>query len=170
MPPSVSRQTPRQKDLASSKTQQKRLREELRQEVCVAPAYPGKPEQYRYVAQHCVKIGAPGSTAGTAAATARPKASISPADTKKEIRLLQKAIEGYGKDHMDLSIEATNTLLMTDVFAKMLELKTRKKYPDPVKRYDVIIDKITELAEGESFAVPRFTVFNLVAHALARLS
>ncbi len=171
MPPTksvtVSRQTPRQKDLASSKTQQKRLREELRQEVCVAPAYPGKPEQYRYVAQHCVKIGVPGSSAGTAATTARPKASISPADTKKEIRLLQKAIEGYGKDYDDFQIDGTNITAMLVVFDMMLLTNTRKRFPDPVKRYDYCVERIQKISpEHEQVSVPRFTVFRMVMIAL----
>ncbi len=156
----ASPQTPRQRELEATQARAQRVREELRREVCVAPKYPGKPEEYKYVPQHCVKKGQ-----GSAV---RVTGGIPLADTRREIRLLQKAIDAYGKHHRDADIEGTNIDLMMGVFARMLDSKDRKNHPDPIERYSALVDKITKELHHDSIVVPRYTVLTLTMNALRK--
>lgn len=143
--------------LARAKRSNKDLREALKQRVCVAPEYPGKPEDYSYVPHFCVARSGKGS-----GIPRKPKASVSAADTQREIRVLEKAIEGYGKGYQEPTIVKTNIRGMTKVVVKMLDVRFRLQYPDPVKRYDFLIDESVRTLGNRDFVVPRYTVFKIV--------
>ncbi len=151
--------------LAKAKRSNKDLREALKQRVCVAPEYPGKPEDYSYVPHFCV-ARRNGKGSGV---PRKPKATVSAADTQREIRVLEKAIEGYGKGYQEPDIELTNIQLMTKLHDKMLETKERIAFPDPVLRYDDLISRFVRGSGTRNFVAPRYTVFTLVLGALKAL-
>jgi hypothetical protein len=154
--------------LALNKRGVKEMRESLRNKVCVTPDYPGRPEDYRYVAHFCVKKGDPN------APPKPPKQTISAADTAREVRILEKAIAAYGKDYREPDIEGSNINTMRYVFEYMVKLDARKKFPDPLKRYEYAVDFVKKghAASGKSnveAAIPRYTVLQLVLAAMKRL-
>ncbi len=144
--------------LAMNKRGVKEMRESLRNKVCVTPDYPGRPEDYRYVAHFCVKKSDPN------APPKPPKRTISAADTAREVRILEKAIAAYGKDYREPDIEGNNIIMLQLSFRYMLE--HRKTQPDPLDRYDKSIDYCAKVIKGRNFIVPRFTVLRLVLSAI----
>jgi hypothetical protein len=155
---------PRQAKLTAATDAAQKLRGSLRDAVCVEPKYPGTPADYRYLPHRCVRKGEPGSAKGKP--TGISKAAISAADTQREIKALQKAVDAYGKDHQDLVIENTNVWLMTVTFEAMISTKLRKQFPNPVDRYDYLMDKYRKQEKAEEFFLPRFTIFRLTLASL----
>ncbi len=156
-----------------------RSRTKARDELCVDPVYPGKPSDYTFVGAHCVKKGTPG--ARRAAATTKSSTAISAAQTRelcsleqrpeafatqREIKVLQKAIDAYGKEHSDWNIVGTNIDRMTGAFQYMISRKKRREQPDPLKRYDDYLELMARAAKTRDFVVPRFTVLKLTLSAL----
>ncbi len=152
----------RQEKLSAATDAAQKLRGSLRDAVCVEPKYPGTPADYRYLPHRCVRKG----TGKGEAEPRKPKASIAAADTQREIKALQKAIDAYGKDHQDLVIENTNVWLMTITFEAMISTTMRKKVPDPIQRYDYLMDKYRKEVKAEEFSLPRFTILRLTLASL----
>lgn len=163
--PTATKLVPAQEKLSKAVDTAAGLRKTLRDTVCVSPKYPGAPSDYRYLPHRCVRKG----DSAAAASPKKPKASISEADTRKEIKILQKAIEGYGKGFNDFQIDGNNITVMIVMFRLMMRTSLRKEYPDPIKRYDECFDRVSKKAydvDKSEVYVPRYTVLNLVMTAL----
>ncbi len=139
------------------------LRKTLRDTVCVEPKYPGAPSDYRYLPHRCVRKG------DAAAVPKKPKALISEADTRKEIKILREVIDAHGEGYNDFQIDGNNITDMITMFKAMMKTSIRKKFPDPIKRYEFCHDRMTKVAyahDQSKIYIPRYTVLNLVMSAL----
>jgi hypothetical protein len=53
---------------------------------------------------------------------------------------------------------------MTRTFEAMISTTLRRKFPDPLQRYDVIVDMSRK--RDTEFTLPRFTIFRLTLASL----
>lgn len=164
MPPASPSLTRAQREVAAAKERHVRSRMKARDELCVDPVYPGKPSDYTFVGAHCVKKGT--ANPRKAAASTKEGTGIPAAQTQREIKVLQKAIDAYGKDHGDWNIVGTNIERMTEAFQYMISRKKRREQPDPLKRYDDYLELVAHAGKKRDFVVPRFTVLKLTLAAM----
>jgi ribonuclease HII len=156
---------PQQEKLRQSKKVASEVREKLRDSVCTPDnGYAGGPKGYTYVPGHCVKKRVPGTTAKSEGT----KTAITPAQTKKEIKILKKAVDAYGEKSIE-KMEDDEINLMVVAFEAMIKTANRRLHPDPVERLDWLLQKYERIMKFD-VVLPRHTLFKLTLTHLLHTS
>lgn len=150
---------PLHQKVRSARRTDKVTREELRDIVCVPEnGYPGGASKYTYVPGYCV-MRDKDSVAASGRVAAGDRPTIAAEATRKEIKILEKVLDAFGKDYKDRPIGDMRVLLR--VFDNMTSPKLRRKHPDPIERYKVEAHK-AEQAFGVDYHLPKYTILKLV--------
>lgn len=135
------------------------INQDRRNEVCVAPKYPGKAEQYRYVlAEYCVRKD--GSKVLT-------KAKKLPG-TSKEIKAIEKILSDYPKNHVEPDVRGDVLRDVAHIFNEMISHANRTTFPDPVKRYHTIVGQL-RTSGGATEHLPYYTIMNMILSHLKNI-
>lgn len=139
------------------------MRAERRDAVCVAPEYPGKPEDYTYVlAEYCRLKTAEAKQKKAKAAAAKKGGPISAAQTKRELKIVTDALnnDDESEDAGDLPLNRINAIMMT-VLGGMMDTRSRSKYPNPLERFNMIKDEYHKRNKDAMISAIRFMVLRL---------
>lgn len=109
-----------------------------RDRLCVPPKYPGKPEDYKYIASEYCKL-----KKRHAAATKEIARKIPAAQTQREIKIIQNILKLVGNTGYKMSgFHGDEINVILDVFDMMIDIKGRKMYPDPATRYSHAVQRL----------------------------
>ena len=165
-----------QQALRRSRLQAQGARAKLRDAMCTAEnGYPGTAADYSYVPGRCVARRA---TAKPPQQGDKPPAkAVTKAQTQREVKILKKALaQQFPKNYMEADAVDPDVLkLSTVLFANMINPAMRAKHPDPIERYNQMVEHMAKVgASKPGFDIhngmyPRYTILNLVLEHLVAL-
>lgn len=138
------------------------LMSQRRNQVCVAPKYPGKPDQYRYVlAEYCVK-----KDGSKVLKKARKQPDL--VGIAAEIKTLKSYLRKHQEPQQAVSGRAL--LAVSAMFPLLTNDNNRQKLKDPIERYNVMLKLCREkLHLSDDDVVPRIIVLSLLRSHLENL-
>ena len=133
--------------LRKAQTEVDAVRTELRDKKCVAPKYPGKPEDYTYViTEYCLrkdrKRGSRTST--TAASSSRGNAAQRAASRKLldvEIKIIRDELR-LRKHDVSRGVSGSVLDAQPVIFQYMIKPEKRELYPDPRERFSHLVERM----------------------------
>jgi len=146
-------------------------RRKARDQVC--GALPGKPQDYVYVVtEQCRRR--PDTLTEAEKQKKKREAQWSRMSTAREITSLKNEIyRKYGEHYTEEAMSGVIVAFLADVFGLMIRDDMRRRYPDPLYRYDHITQIIdnTKMNKGKirSDKLPRYTILRLTLEHLETL-
>lgn len=158
----------------------------LRDEVCRGPRYPGRPQDYTYVLSESCRPVLPHPRSKN---SKKPKSDDQKTERKRrpllldavDVDVLKREVDrireylrsNYPKNYVDVHLRPNAMNRITDFFSLMTNAEWRSKFPDPLRRYDAIVDlTLSNLKDDERSAEqfkrsqPKFTILRLTAEHL----
>lgn len=148
------------KQIIESERMTRAMRAERRDAVCVAPEYPGKPEDYTYVvAEYCRLKTAEAKQKKAKAAAAKKGGPISSSQTKRELKIVTDALKNDDESETTggLPLNRINSAVIV-ILGSMVNSKNRAKYPDPIARFNAMRENVIKGNDGAVIPAVRFMV------------
>lgn len=152
------------------------MRRSARDEFCSGPKFPGKPEDYSYVVSgRCQRRPSTLSDAemkkkkeeGQARSVLKKK------NDARELNVLRKEIQKkYGEEYIEGDMDGMLLGTAVNMFAMMIDVKVREKFPDPLVRYDMLSKRVDDAQKQNRGGItadklPRFTILSLTLEHLS---
>ena len=156
------------------------VKNELRDQVCRPPKYPGKPEQYTYVlTESCrPKNKNTNGRSGRTSADKTVKKATAQYDVegiKKEISAIERALRlEYPKGYKDVHLKPYTVRAVIGFFRQMIDPANRARTVDPLERLKEISENTRRKYDLPAKSamlnkLPRYTILNLTLTHLKTL-